>query len=80
MKSFLPGKPVVHKPTSEEIQHKKEEELRLRKEKEEEAQRRREELQKAKLEEKRQQREARAQRVKVSTSVISKFAEIFRLF
>ena len=27
LKSFLPAKPVVHKPTSEEIQQKKEEEL-----------------------------------------------------
>merc|ERR1712080_10082 len=59
LKSFLPAKPVAHKPTSEEIQHKKEEELRLRKEKEQEATKRRQELQKVHLEEKRQQREAR---------------------
>jgi hypothetical protein len=66
LKSFLPGKPVVHKPTSDEIQHKKEEELRLKKEKEDEARRRKQELQKAKQEEQRQQREARTNRVKVS--------------
>ena len=66
LKSFLPGKPVAHKPTSDEIQHKKEEELRLKKEKEDEARRRKQELQKAKQEEQRQQREARTNRVKVS--------------
>ena len=69
LKSFLPGKPVAHKPTSDEIQHKKEEELRLKKEKEDEARRRKQELQKAKQEEQRQQREARTNRVKVSLTL-----------
>ena len=69
----MPGKPVVHKPTSDEIQHKKEEELRLKKEKEDEARRRKQELQKAKQEEQRQQREARTNRVKVSLTPFSSY-------
>jgi len=37
IQSFLPIKPVKHKPTKEEIQAKKEEDLRIKKEKEESA-------------------------------------------
>lgn len=37
IQSFLPLRPVKHKPTKEEAQAKKEEELRLKKEKEESA-------------------------------------------
>ena len=77
LKSFLPGKPVAHKPTSDEIQHKKEEELRLKKEKEDEARRRKQELQKAKQEEQRQQREARTNRVKVSLTFFFPIHSLF---
>merc|ERR1711981_368742 len=51
LKSFLPGKVTVQKPTEEELQQKKVEELRLKEEKEEAARKRKDEQEKAKQEE-----------------------------
>ena len=61
--SFLPSKPVVHKPSEAEIRQKREEEHKLRQQKEGEALKRREELKKAEVEKKRLEREARTKKV-----------------
>ena len=64
IRSFLPQKPAkVPKPTAEEIQARKEEELNLKKLKADEAMKKKAEDAKAKQEERRLQNEARQKRV-----------------
>ena len=74
--SFLPTKPVVHKPSEAEIRQKREEEHKLRQQKEGEALKRREELKKAEVEKKRLEREARAQKVKEARQAQEKEQQI----
>jgi hypothetical protein len=59
IRSFLPDKKAPPKPTFQEMQQKREEELRSKQEREEMALKRKDELAKAKAEEKRMEREAR---------------------